>query len=63
MSALLQQRPLEPDQLHVRLPDYVPPTVKRSLTRTLKALTHMQSDVEELVPPPSKMAHMDKSED
>ena len=39
MSALLQQRSLDPDQLHVRLPDYVPPSVKRYLTHHFKALT------------------------
>ena len=41
MSALLQQRSLDPDQLHVRFPDYAPPSVKHYLTHHFKAIiTH-----------------------
>lgn len=32
ISALLQQRSLEPDQLQVTLPGYVPPRIKHSIT-------------------------------
>ena len=40
MCALLQQcGSLKPEQLHVRLPDYVPTTVKHTLTHTFKAHT------------------------
>ena len=38
MSGLLQQR-LEPDQLHTRLPDYVPTTLRNSILQGLKART------------------------
>ena len=40
VSVLLQQTPLEPDQLHVRLPDYVPPRVKCSITDAFMQGTH-----------------------
>lgn len=40
MSALLQQRCLDPDQLQVRLPDYVPPRVKHLIIHNFKAHTH-----------------------
>ncbi len=36
MSGLLQRR-LEPDQLHARLPDYVPTTLRDAIVRSFKA--------------------------
>ena len=39
MSALMEQRSLEPDQLHVRLPCYVPPRFKSSIVDSFKAHT------------------------
>jgi hypothetical protein len=40
-SALLEQRELDPDQLPARLPGYVPPTVKRSITHSKKKSTYV----------------------
>ena len=39
MSALLQQKALEPDQLETRLPEYVPTAIKSSLTHTYEVHT------------------------
>ena len=40
LSALLEQRPLlEADQLHTRIPNYVPTTVRDSITCLFKAYT------------------------
>ena len=38
MSGLLEQG-LEPDQLHARLPDYVPTTLRNSILQSFKELT------------------------
>ena len=40
MSALLQQRSLEPSQLYARLPSNVPPTVKRYIIHRYTTITH-----------------------
>lgn len=40
MSALLKQSSLEPDQLLVKLPDYVPPSVKHYLTERFSIITY-----------------------
>ncbi len=38
MSGLLQRR-LEPDQLHARLPDYIPTILRKSIVHSFKART------------------------
>ena len=58
---LLQQKSLEPDQIHVRLPDYVPPRVKSSITDMFRAHT-LQSLPRSPSPPPSKELHVDDGE-
>lgn len=46
ISALMEQKSLEPDQLHVRLPHYVPPTVKHYITHIFKMQTMPPSEQE-----------------
>lgn len=53
MSALLQQRSLEPDRLQARLPDYLPPRTKQYITRHFKTQEHhLQREVHIPQPPP-----------
>lgn len=59
LLATLQQL-LEPEQLHLKLPNYVPPTVQTSIVRAFQAQTvdqvmHLPSADQSLVPKPKRM--------
>lgn len=54
------QQLLEPEQLHLKLPNYVPPAVQTSIVRAFQAQTvdqvmHLPSADQSLVPKPKRM--------
>lgn len=67
LSALLERRALDPDMLKDRLPLYVPPALKRSITSTYSTLEyHLMplpgSDDSPSGSPPTKVAKMEGRE-